>query len=241
MRKMGALFVGLSVAACGVSGLVGATAATAEPLFKDISKRHWARSQIERAISQGYVEGYPDGTFNAKAPVTRAEFTKMLVDALRLPHSQGGLPWYQGYISAALEFGLLDETDSTDYGKPIKRIEMIRMLSRALALEAPYREYLESFGSFKKDDMPFADRLQFQNRDVPGIALAYGSGVVNGYPDQTMQIHRTATRSETVVMIESFLEVRTLDPLTRGRLLTFSSTGKTFAATKIEALEEEQE
>ncbi|MFB9277958.1 S-layer homology domain-containing protein [Cohnella cellulosilytica] len=238
MRIIGVLLVGLLMVAGGMPGKAGAAAS--ETPFKDISKRHWARGQIENAASRGYVEGYPDGTFNAKASVTRAEFVKMTVEALRLPHSQGGFPWYQGYISAALEFGVLDETDSADYEKPIKRIEMMRIIARALAAETVYGEYLASFQSLKKGDMPFEDRQQFQNRDVPYIALAYGSGIVNGFPDRTMRIHSTATRAEAIVLMESFLEVRKLDPLSRERLLTFSSTGNTFEATKIEPMQEEQ-
>ncbi|OXS53195.1 hypothetical protein B1A99_30840 [Cohnella sp. CIP 111063] len=223
MRKIGALLVALGLAACGVSEAVGAAVAAAETSFKDIPKRHWARSQIERAVSLGYVNGYPDGTFNAAASVTRAEFVKMMADALRLPHSQGGTPWYQGYVSAAFEFGILEETDSTDYNRPIKRVEIMRIIARALATEPSYGEYLESFQVLKKGDMPFEDRQEFQNRDVPFIALVYGSGIVNGFPDRTMQINRTATRAETVVMMESFLEVRAADPLLRDRLRQFKS------------------
>jgi len=221
MKRLGALMVGLAMVAGGTN-LAGASAT--EPAFKDLSKRHWARAQIERAVNRGYVAGYPDGTFNTKAAVTRAEFIKMMVNALRLPHSQGGFPWYQGYVSAAFEFGILDDTDSTDYNKPIKRIEIIRMISRALAFEAPYREYLENFQALKKGDMPFEDRLQFQNRDVPYIALAYGSGIVNGFPDLTMQINRTATRAETVVMLEKWLEVRQVDPQSKERLHQIKAT-----------------
>ncbi|WP_372632112.1 S-layer homology domain-containing protein [Cohnella sp.] len=221
MRKRSATLVGLSLVAWAVSGAVGAAAPGTS--FKDIPKRHWAKSQIERAVSQGYVNGYPDGTFNAAASVTRAEFVKMMADALRLPHSQGGLPWYQGYVFAAFEFGILDETDSTDYNRPIKRVEIMRIIARALATEASYGEYLESFQVLKKGDMPFEDRQEFQNRDVPFIALAYGAGIVNGFPDRTLQINRTSTRAETVVMMESFLEVRAADPLSRDRLRQFKS------------------
>lgn len=238
MRRIGVLLIGLLLVAGGMPGETGAAAS--ETPFKDISKRHWAKGRIERAVSRGYVSGYPDGSFNAKASITRAEFIKMTVGALRLPYSQGGFPWYQGYVSAAFEFGLLDDTDSTDYEKPIRRVEMMRMIARALAAETVYGEYLVRFQALKKGDLPFEDRQQFQNRDVPYIALAYGSGLVNGFPDRTMQINRTATRAEAVVLMESFLEVRTLDPLSRERLLTFSSTGHTFEETKIETMQEEQ-
>ncbi|XID95705.1 S-layer homology domain-containing protein [Paenibacillaceae bacterium WGS1546] len=201
---------------CAGIGLTAASASSAP--FKDVNAGHWARTQIEQAAAKGYVSGYPDGTFAAAKTVTRAELIKMIVDALRLPHSQGGSPWYQGYVSAAFEFGILDETDSTDYEKPIRRIEIMRIVSRTLSAESRYREYLDSFQSLKKHNLPFADRETAQNRDVPYIALAYGAGIVNGFPDRTMQLSRTATRAEAVVIVEKWLEQRGSDPLLSERL-----------------------
>ncbi|TVX98702.1 S-layer homology domain-containing protein [Cohnella terricola] len=215
MNKISGLILGLAVS-LGVSGHVEA-AANAQ-VFKDVSNRHWAKSRIEQAVSKGYVGGYPDGTFHTKQAVTRAEFMKMVVDALKLPHSQGGSPWYQGYVSAALEFGLLDESDSTGYEKPIKRIEMLSILSQVLALEEPYHEYFDIFRSLKKQDLPFEDSELFQKRDLPYIALAYGAGIAGGFPDGTMGVNKTVTRAETVVMMEKWLEARVIDPLLRPRL-----------------------
>ena len=43
---------------------------------------HWAAAEIERAISSGYVKGYPDGTFRPDDGVTRAEFVAMLDDRI---------------------------------------------------------------------------------------------------------------------------------------------------------------
>jgi len=215
MKNICGLIMGLAVA-LGISGNDEADANA--PIFKDVSNRHWAKSRIEQAVSKGYVSGYPDGTFHTKQAVTRAEFMKMVVDALKLPHSQGGSPWYQGYISAAFEFGLLAETDSEAYEKPIKRVEMLRILSRALALEEPYREYMDLFRALEKPDLPFVDNELFQKRDLPNIALAYGSGIAGGFPDGTMGVNRTVTRAEAVVMMEKWLEVRVIDPFLRPRL-----------------------
>jgi hypothetical protein len=215
MKKMGALFVGL---ACVVwdNGTTGAAAAA--PKFKDVSHRHWARVQIGQAVMKGYVSGFPDGSFDTKKAVTRAEFVKMVVDALRLPHSKGGSPWYQEYVAAAYEFGLLNERDSKAFEKPIKRIEMMRILARALAFEEQYEDYFVAFRALQKSDFPFEDRETFQRRDLPTIALAYGAEIVSGFPDGTMGVNRTASRAETVVMLERWLEVRNADPLIKEKL-----------------------
>ena len=39
------------------------------------------------------MEGYPDGTFRPEQPITRAEFTKMLQDAIHLPPDSETVAW----------------------------------------------------------------------------------------------------------------------------------------------------
>ncbi|MCA0757498.1 S8 family serine peptidase [Paenibacillus sp. N4] len=41
--------------------------------FKDVKAGHWASDAIKRAVQQGWVKGYPDGSFKPDQPVTRAE------------------------------------------------------------------------------------------------------------------------------------------------------------------------
>lgn len=41
--------------------------------FKDVSPDHWAYKAIEKVVSTGLMEGYPQGTFEGKRPITRYE------------------------------------------------------------------------------------------------------------------------------------------------------------------------
>lgn len=202
-------------------------AQAAEGQFKDLKDNHWARGSIESASQQGYVSGYPDGTFGPSSNVTRAEFIKMVVDALKLPHSQGATPWYQPYVTVALEMELLDKTDSTEYKKPISRLEIMRIVSRGLAWEEKYKVYFDAFEGLYNGDLPFTDYREFQQKDLPYIALAYGAEIVNGYPDTTMGLKKTATRAEAVVMIENLLDVRVIDPATKLRLQELKEVSET--------------
>lgn len=208
----------LAMLVCGLLAAGKAKAADSEA-FKDVTESHWASGLIGQAVKKGYVSGYSDGTFDSSKAVTRAEFIKMIVEALKLPHSQGGSPWYQGYVAAAFEFGLLEDTDSTDYIKPIRRIEIIRIISRTLAVEQAYAAYFDAFADLNKDDLPFSDHAHFQNKDLPSIALIYGTGIVAGYPDGTMGLNKASSRAETVVMLEEWLAVRVVDPVSKPRLL----------------------
>ena len=76
--------------------------------FSDIDG-HWAKADIEKMASAGFLNGYPDGTFRPNGPVTRAEFAKIICEAYKLPVSENGWllyedndsgKWYAKYASA---------------------------------------------------------------------------------------------------------------------------------------------
>jgi hypothetical protein len=46
---------------------------TPEPIFKDVPELHWAAAYIQEAVKQGVVTGYPNGNFEPKKVLTRAE------------------------------------------------------------------------------------------------------------------------------------------------------------------------
>ena len=50
--------------------------------FPDVAAGYWAAGVISFAAQQGWVSGYPDGTFRPDAPVGRAEAVKILNHAL---------------------------------------------------------------------------------------------------------------------------------------------------------------
>ena len=41
--------------------------------FSDLDSSHWAYDVVSKAASAGWISGYPDGTFKADNPITRAE------------------------------------------------------------------------------------------------------------------------------------------------------------------------
>ena len=47
-------------------------------IFTDINKTHWAAKSIAYAYNKGWITGYPDGSFNPDAPVSRAEIAVIL-------------------------------------------------------------------------------------------------------------------------------------------------------------------
>lgn len=75
-RILGAVFGGLF--AFALTGSVYAQA------FKDVDPTHWAYDAINEAVKRGLLEGYPDGTFQGKRPITRYEMAMILARIMKM-------------------------------------------------------------------------------------------------------------------------------------------------------------
>lgn len=79
----------------------------------------WAGAEIAAAAAEGWVRGYPDGTFRPDAPVTRAEAAATLCRALgRMPGRSGDLlsgmkTWTDNADSSAWYYLILQEASNS--------------------------------------------------------------------------------------------------------------------------------
>lgn len=163
-------------------GIVGAQ-------FQDVPGDHWAHSAIQTAVEKGYVSGYPDGTFKPNQEVTRAEFMRMLVDAMKLPHSQGGSPWYQPYVAALVETGIHRSTDFNDnFNQPLTRFEMVRLAIRAVDTQ------------YQTEDVEEDPNFMVYQATEKGILHGTGAGNLN--------LDGTTTRAQAVAIIDRILAVQ---------------------------------
>ncbi|MCC3372507.1 S-layer homology domain-containing protein [Cohnella sp. REN36] len=174
------------------------------PAFRDIAG-HWAEREIDRAAKMQLVNGYPDRTFRPDRPITRAEFTVMLVHALGLraededtlaafaDRSRIGA-WAASGIAEAYREGIVkgDPDGRFRPGDDITRAEMAAMIARAFHLSA------DAAGDQRS---PFAD-----DADIPSWAIAAAvslerQGIVKGRDDGRFAPNASATRAEAVVML----------------------------------------
>ncbi len=144
---------------------------------------HWAEDAIFGAVEKGYVSGYLDETFRPNQNVTRAEFIKMLVDALKLPKSTGGSPWYQGYVAAAVEFDIHNEANFSDYIAELTRLEMVRLAVRAVA----------------KEDYASDEEMMYAATQL---------GILHGMEHGMLMPEGNSTRAQAVAIIERILAVK---------------------------------
>lgn len=174
---------------------------------------HWARTQIDAGVADGYIHGFPDGTFRPDQSITRAEFFKLLAGAVQLK-PQPTLPapfaetehWamQQGQIQAAVSGGLLLPADYGQSLSPdgkIGRREIVLAAVRAVGKES----LVGKTGLTTPDAGQYPDWLQ------GWAAIAVADGLLTGYEDGSLGLERTATRAEALVIVQRVLERVTMN------------------------------
>ncbi|WP_169091064.1 S-layer homology domain-containing protein [Paenibacillus sp. PL91] len=186
MKKNVRKFVALSIA---VTVLASAQVVVAAATFTD-TKTHWAKNEISIAVDQKWINGYDAKTFKPNANMTRAEFLKSLVTAMKIKVADSDTPfvddtgWFRSFIATGLKNSIIkvgDYKENTfEPNLPITREEIARMTIRALGKDAE---------GIKSGYLAVAKKLE----------------IMKGYPDGTMGGDKNATRAESVVMITSTL------------------------------------
>lgn len=224
------------------------TLAAAAPSLPDI-KGHWAEASIRKAVESGWVDGYPDGSFQPEKTITRAEFTKMLLDAIHLTPDCETVAWMKEtaayrpdgqYLYEEYQPKLFDMKDHwlskqgwldaamysgmvvpKDYNDYIFRPE--KPIARyEIALMAD-RALGLVYPANKEvtEPLPFTDSEEFSDWKAGYINEAVKAGIITGYPDGTFGSTKTATRAEAVVIVQ-----RVVDEMEAGTAIDLTVVGQ---------------
>ncbi|MCD1257270.1 fibronectin type III domain-containing protein [Paenibacillus athensensis] len=174
-----------------------------ESAFTDLGRMAWAQQAIEALAAKGIIQGVSETAFDPASPVTRADFTKLLVETFGFTakfHAsftdvQAGDYYYEA-VGIAHQLGIVNgRTDSLFAPRErISRQEMFTMLARALEqsglpLATPAGKEL-SFGD-AADVAPYA---------VEAIAAMSEQGFIQGDGGLLHPLGST-TRAEAAVML----------------------------------------
>jgi hypothetical protein len=171
--------------------------------FPDVPTSYWAYGSIEALAAKGIISGFPDGTFRPGAPVTRAQFVKMLDLTLGLEPSAAPTPftdvtasaWYAPYVSAAVRAGIVKGTTPTTFSpdQPLTREQMAVLLARALKLT-------------KTAALHFNDDAAIGGWALRGVEETVAAGYMIGFPNGSFQPLGTATRAQAAKVLALVLK-----------------------------------
>ncbi len=175
----------------------------------------WAMKYIASLASKRVFEGYEDGSFQPRKPITRIEALTAAVRLMGLrekAESQEEMNsnlnfkdadlikrqygWATGYVAVAAENDLFLETDDKiQPEKPADRLWATTLLVKALKLDGEAKAKMN-------DKLTFRDANQIPAGSVGYVKVALEKGLIDGYEDNTFRPERPVTRAELAALLD---------------------------------------
>lgn len=194
-----------------ITSFVGSAYAT-RFVFSD-SVGHWAEDTINNLARKGVIHGYPDGLSHPDEIITRGEFSALLARIMELEPKETNMVnivfediaghFAQKEIEALIDAGIIiKEEYSAKYfpDEPITRIEMIKMLVRAIGKEEHNMDCACNTGFTDEDDLTEEEREY--------ICAGKHYNIISGYPDGTIRPDGEATRGEAFEILDKHDEIK---------------------------------
>ena len=153
--------------------------------FSDVNSGDWFYDNVMDAANNGYVSGYPDGTFKPNGSTTRAEFASMIAKAMGYESEPSDsdtmfpdVPndfWAKAAINFCAQNGIIEGYDDGTFkpNQTITRQEAAAILNNAFDLA-------EKYGI---SDEQFPDDGKIANWASDHVYAAKASGLMNGDKD----------------------------------------------------------
>ncbi|CAG7614373.1 hypothetical protein PAESOLCIP111_01702 [Paenibacillus solanacearum] len=188
--------------------------------FADLAG-HWARLEVNNMASRMIVNGVTDQQFSPDAPVTRAQFTAMIIRALGLSEHAAAesryrdvLPtdWFEGAVAQAKAYGLIDGYEDGTFrpDRSITRQEALVIIARAMKLAGKPVELTAADPQSILSG--FKDSGEVNEWALREAAEAVQSGLVQGSQEGLLP-QSQMTRAETAVILYRLLvQSQLIDP-----------------------------
>jgi uncharacterized protein YkwD len=141
-------------------------------IFTDVPMQHLNAKSIEYVREQGIVKGYPDGTFKPSQLINRAEFTKIIIEAVLekepvedsakcFPDVENDI-WFHSYVCFAKRTQIIS-------GFPDGTFRPAQNISYAEAAKIVINTYDIPVGSGEPWFQPYTDGLAALNATPPTV------------------------------------------------------------------------
>ena len=156
------------------------------------------------------VQRQSEEAFAPEQPITRAEFSALIVRSLGLSEDHTGAAfndvsvadWHAGVIGAAAQAGLIEGLTYRrfDPSSPISREQMSVMIARAVKASG------QTPSSTMKSGLAFSDTSSISDWALESIQQLMDAGLLQGQTGNRLAPADQATRAEAAVLIKRFLQ-----------------------------------
>ncbi|KGG80951.1 hypothetical protein Y919_03335 [Caloranaerobacter azorensis H53214] len=170
-------------------------------VFEDVDMP-WVKDAVEILAARHVIDGVDDKNFAPNDNVTRAQFVKMLVNALDLKYGKKEVKfkdvsdgtWYERPVKIAASLGIVEGyNEMFNPNGEITREEMAVMIVRALKLVAPEEDCII--------DAVFKDENDISDWAKEAVKVAASRGLVEGVGGNRFAPKESATRAQAAVII----------------------------------------
>ncbi|GMK46547.1 hypothetical protein PghCCS26_36760 [Paenibacillus glycanilyticus] len=181
--------------------------------YTDVPDAHWAALAIGSLSAKQIINGTAAASFEPERTISRAEFTAILVRALKLSGTGGqgsrfsdvpAAAWYAEAVSAAYEAGLV-KGRSAELFVPnglITRQEMAVMLAKAYEIS----HIAAPATSIAEKELPFLDKSSIADWAMPSVQWAYEQGLLKGRSGDRFAPAASMTRAEVAEVVYRLLK-----------------------------------
>ena len=229
-------FCSIGLVICLICSLFAGSAYATKLIFAD-SVNHWAEKAINELADKGILYGYPDGLVHPDELITRGEFASLVARTMKLPNPDNenvaivfkdiAGHFAEKDIEALVIAGIIGKDDFGERfcpDEPITRIEMIRMLIKAIGKGEHSKDCSCNTG-FADDDLLTAEQRKY-------VCAGKHYCIICGFPDGTVRPNDVATRGEAFEMLvstekakEQIKEQESKPPVDKPTTGDYSSSG----------------
>lgn len=185
---------------------------TREKTFNDLSS-HWAKQDVILLASKGLIEGVDRVRFAPDKPVTRAEFTSLLVRSLGMkkPEVSGTSftdvqkgDWFADAVETAADLGLVEGFRNGEFrpNEQITREQMSALLVRALSKAGTKLDTADVQETLRR----FKDAEEIGSWSEASVAAAVKAGLMKGRSAGKFVPDAPSTRAEAAVVLKRMLQ-----------------------------------
>ena len=185
-------------------------------VFTDVPSSHWANSAILEMKELGVINGLPDGSFNPKGNISRAEFSKIISVAFDLP-TMGNIDvstlfkdipdnaWYKEYINAAASYLTYWEKPEGMFFKPTEN-GVREDIAVALVVASGIADMPLNNKNLLQEKFHDASDISPNLRNI--VAIAVENGLITGMPDGTFKPQAPIDRASAAILLSRTLNVK---------------------------------